>query len=266
MTEAVVNLISTSKASDNGYRALADLAAAAAGLHYRIIGGHMVQILIHAFPTPNALLRGTSDADAGVGAPVAAGPELGERLADRGYRSTSGNHYELANGEDTLSVDLLVPNASVDDLDLLGGRKFDSAPGLDLAMNSTPIAVDVHAHLRDTSTLQFQVLVPNVECAVVMKTLVRRNRLVSKDITDLASLLEIAFEHRGKIPWDLDVESRMIGLRLDTARELHAMVSRIENGADIVAGSGINSSRFAALIREQVLRPQASRRARPRTR
>ena len=60
MTEVVVNLISTSKASDNGYRALADLAAAATGMDYRIIGGHMVQILIHAFPTPKAVLRGTS--------------------------------------------------------------------------------------------------------------------------------------------------------------------------------------------------------------
>jgi hypothetical protein len=171
VTQKSVDLVSTSRASDNGYRALADLAAAAEGLDYRVIGGHMVQILIHAYPAPNAIYRGTSDADAGVGAPVAAGPELAGRLVGLGYKATSGNHYELVGADSELHVDILVPNSSIDPLELLGGRRFDSAPGLDLAMNSDPISVEVRAHLQDASTLHFEVLVPTVECAVVMKTL-----------------------------------------------------------------------------------------------
>ncbi|WP_041810966.1 hypothetical protein [Rhodococcus jostii] len=40
-----------------GPSALADLAAAAAGKNYRIIGGHMVHILSHVYPTEAAVAR-----------------------------------------------------------------------------------------------------------------------------------------------------------------------------------------------------------------
>jgi hypothetical protein len=85
--------------------------------------------------------------------------------------------------------------------------------------------------------------------------LVRQDRLASKDITDLASLLEIAFAHRDSIAWKLDSEAHARGLRLDAARELHTMVQQIEGGVDLVANSGVRGFRLAALIRELVRRP-----------
>jgi len=61
-----IHVISTSRAADLGYMALADVADAAQVRDYRIIGGHMVQLLLHAYPTPEAVERTTADADAGI--------------------------------------------------------------------------------------------------------------------------------------------------------------------------------------------------------
>lgn len=50
-----INVISMSNAADLGYRALADVAAASEGIplaDYRIVGGHMVQMLMQVYPTP----------------------------------------------------------------------------------------------------------------------------------------------------------------------------------------------------------------------
>lgn len=48
-----------------GYRAQQAVAqAVAGGGDYRIIGGHMVRMLLHVYPTANAVLRSTADADA----------------------------------------------------------------------------------------------------------------------------------------------------------------------------------------------------------
>ncbi|TQC42629.1 hypothetical protein EEB14_47715 [Rhodococcus sp. WS4] len=106
----VVRIDAASSAADLGLRALADLAAAATGHNYRIIGGHMVQILCHAYPTEGTVARVTADADAGMDAVVAGGADLHANLLARGYERVRGNHYEAPSGEDTpLAVDLLVP-------------------------------------------------------------------------------------------------------------------------------------------------------------
>jgi len=78
-----INVISTSNAANLGYRALADVADAAAGLNYgeyRIVGGHMVQLLFHVYPTETAMQRTTADADAGIKQATAAGQALHERI------------------------------------------------------------------------------------------------------------------------------------------------------------------------------------------
>ena len=63
--------------------ALADLAAAACGQDYRIIGGHMVHILSHVYPTAAVVARVTADADAGMDAVVAGGADLHSNLLAR---------------------------------------------------------------------------------------------------------------------------------------------------------------------------------------
>jgi len=70
---AEVHISAASNAADRGLRALADLAAAAHGSNYRVIGGHMVHILGRVYPTTEQVARVTADADAGMD-PVVARP------------------------------------------------------------------------------------------------------------------------------------------------------------------------------------------------
>ena len=75
-----IDIFAASNAADLGLRALADLASASEGHSYRVIGGHMVHILTHVYPAPDAVARVTADADAGIETVVAAGDGLHENL------------------------------------------------------------------------------------------------------------------------------------------------------------------------------------------
>lgn len=59
---ASVVMACTAVAEDNGMRALRDVAAVAADIEYRVIGGHMVRLLRHVYNVPG-IPRLTSDAD-----------------------------------------------------------------------------------------------------------------------------------------------------------------------------------------------------------
>lgn len=97
----------TAVADDNGMRALCDVAAVAADIEYRVIGGHMVRLLRHVYSVPGTP-RLTSDADTGIDVNVASTGNLHDRLTALGYTAECGNRYEL--GEQ--AVDLLVPAAA----------------------------------------------------------------------------------------------------------------------------------------------------------
>lgn len=85
-----IAVVSTTVAANQGYRALADVADIAQGTNYRVIGGHMVQLLLHVYPTSNAHARLTADADAGVEQQVAAAGNLHGRAARSRVRSSAG--------------------------------------------------------------------------------------------------------------------------------------------------------------------------------
>ncbi|MFD4433342.1 hypothetical protein ACFWPJ_28845, partial [Nocardia sp. NPDC058497] len=111
----VIHVRSTSRAADRGFRALADLATAAEPLDvgaYRVVGGHMVQLLQHAYPIPHWPLRGTADADAGMAQEtlVAVEPQLHQRIQELGYTLAEGNHYTREVSGDRLDIDILVPS------------------------------------------------------------------------------------------------------------------------------------------------------------
>ncbi len=127
-----INVISMSNAADLGYRALADVAQAAEGLDYRIVGGHMVQLLIHLYPTPAATERSTADADAGIDRTTAAGQDLHRALLARGYKAETGNRYIRGGNTagDDIIVDVLLPHGTVGRPDVVNGRGFDAVPGL----------------------------------------------------------------------------------------------------------------------------------------
>ena len=46
---------------------------------------------------------------------------------------------------------------------------------------------------------------------------------------------------------------------MDTARELYAMLDKIEHGHNVVAMSGVNPTRLAALIRNLIGQPAKQR-------
>ncbi len=116
--------------------------------------------------------------------------------------------------------------------------------------------VRVRARLTTSETLTFEVPVPDVEQAVVLKALAWRSRLAPKDVTDLCALLVIAHEYRDRLPeWKLDTPHK--GARGDAAKALFALVSMIDRRRP-VDGLTIAPGRLAALIRTLVAGPEAN--------
>ncbi|WP_148302234.1 hypothetical protein [Tomitella biformata] len=158
-------------------------------------------------------------------------------------------------------MDILVPKTGPDKIAVLGGRGFDAAPGLSLALSRRAVEVDVDAQLQDGRKLRFTVPIPDVEAALVLKALAWQSRLALKDASDIATLLEIANVHRDAFDsrWMLDDPLRAArGERLDAARALHQLADRLDRG--VVAVPQQPSPRLIALIRRHVYAPSAGRR------
>ena len=253
MTEVFID--AASNAADLGLRALSDLSAAAAGYEYRVIGGHMVHILSHVYPTEEATQRATADADAGISTEVAGGPDLDRGLLDRGYTRVNGNRWEAPSGDpdNPLAVDLLVPSSSGKKLEIkfLGDYEhgFDAIPGLALALSSAPLEITVRARLHSGESKTFDVCVPDVEAAVVLKALAWDSRYASKDIEDLCSLIAMVHHHRENIVWRLDQPCK--GARGDAARVLRGLFDTANRGRRI-NGLRMPAARFGALIQRHV--------------
>jgi Nucleotidyl transferase AbiEii toxin, Type IV TA system len=213
----------TAVADDNGMRALRDVAAVAADIEYRIVGGHMVRLLRHVYNVPG-IPRLTSDADTGIDVNVASAGDLHDRLIALGYIAECGNRYER--GEQ--AVDLLVPTAAKPGKRIIGERAFDGVPGLRMALALPPVEVAVTARLTDGDMMEFEVPVPDVEAAFVLKMLARTVRDSERDLLDIETLLEIVAsqpEYRAS-PWRLDdPKITKAGERGDAARVAAQMIS-----------------------------------------
>lgn len=261
-----IKVISMSNAADLGYRALADVAQAAVGIphkNYRIVGGHMVQLLIHTYPTPGATERSTADADAGIDEAVAAGQDFHNQLLERGYEASKGNHYTRQNEDGGLiEVDLLIPHDGIGrpmrHATEVNGRGFDAIPGLKFALAATPLLVDVKVLLfGEKVDLTFTVPVPDVEAALILKALAWKSRTTDKDLADISSLLEIAQLHKDALTnWGYaDERLAATGQRKDAAKALHSIVEMAGRNR-IKPLKGLSSpARLAALIREHIPAP-----------
>jgi hypothetical protein len=224
VTAAVpVVMACTAAAEDNGVRALRDVATVASDIEYRIIGRHMVRLLRHVYNVPG-IPRLTSDADTGIDVNVASTGGLHDRLTALGYTAKCGNRYER--GEQ--AVDLLVPTAAKPGKQIIGERAFDGAPGLRVALALPPIQVVVTARLTDGEAIEFEVPVPDVEAAFVLKMLVRTVRDSERDLLDIETLSEIVAsqpEYHAS-PWRMDDPNiTRLGERGDTARVAAQMIS-----------------------------------------
>lgn len=226
-------LIATSRADDLSLRALADVAHITVEDNARVVGGQMTSLLLTAFPVAGVDPRRTRDADTAVTTELAGTGLLHDRLIDLGYSATSGNSYSKAVPDlatpgtrpPEQSVDLLVP--SLDGRfhsSEHGGRAFDAAPGLALALAAAPIVIDVVATLLDGTMLEFTARVPTVEIAIVVKALTYGSRQQDRDIEDIYRLLEIAHSYSDEEigEWRLG-DAELVGARRDSASALHAL-------------------------------------------
>lgn len=234
-----------SNADDLAYLALRDLASITGDLgEYRVVGGHMVNLLRLAFPAAGAIVRRTSDADAAIGLQIAADGRMHDRLLDLGYRPESGNHYIL----DGRTIDLLIPSGTSSfTQEEKGGRSFDAAPGLMLDPETPHFAVTVTVVFRDGDEAVFTVRVPTVERAVILKSYAVATRNEAKDLVDLYNLLLIAREHDpGTIGgWQLG-ETQLAGTRADAARILGATLFAPTTRRQL-EGTGVSAASLQAL-------------------
>lgn len=261
----LVTAHSTSAADTLGYRgqhAISRTAAARGIENYRIIGGHMVRLLLLAYPTERAVPRSTVDADAGLGDVELVAP-VDEHLQADGFLKKAGNTYakELDNGE-TLSIDLLVPSdrpqPDLRPVAVPGVGQVDSLPALSLVMGIQPLELTVQAHLTAEESLQYDVKIPGLDMALLLKAAGWKNRRSPKDVTDIATLLEIRHAHP-EIPWSL-AAPLLRGRRRDAARalyELEALLGRRQTPPSFPAH--LDRPRLRALIKQHIAQSPTSR-------
>ena len=198
-----LTLISTSRAADAGYLALADLAdiAATMNVEYRIVGGHMVTLLVAASNPGNRLpVRETLDADFGALPEVVGDPRLVQALHERDY-STSGaaNRFVRrctdAYGALDLVIDILAPSyeGMLRSSQQHGDLVVDEIPGLAFAMSRRPIAVDLDTRLTGGRNLHMRLVIPDLTSAICIKAFAYRGRYADKDAVDLWRLMNAAY-------------------------------------------------------------------------
>lgn len=219
------HLISTTAADDAAFLALRDLAAVLGDEQGTgIIGGQMVSLLMAGFPSPGFIPRRTNDADGGVPRAFAASGAVHERLLACGYQPSNGNRYTRFSGDAELALDILVPNLDVRlGTETLGGRRFDSMPGLGVTL-ATRLDIDVFATLSSGEEMQFTAHVPTLEGAIILKAYAWAGRHAHKDALDLYSLFRIGESHDIDVlgGWRLD-ETPPVGARRDAGRILHKL-------------------------------------------
>lgn len=205
-----VTLHSMSRADDVGLRALHGLASLIVDMDCRIIGGHMVRLLQAVYSAAEQSPRVTADADAGISTRLAISGDVHDALISAGFVAEKGNRYrrridsrsrDMAENDGEVAesdavVDLLVPGPVPSRRMTHGERAFDSAGGLRLALEKTPLVMKVEPNLLDGDVLSGTVAVPDVESAVVLKLLAWASRKSQRDLDDLVSLMELVAVRR----------------------------------------------------------------------
>jgi hypothetical protein len=244
-----VTLPSTSGSDDAALRALHDASAAMAHLQEAcIVGGQMVALLCAAFPSAGMIARRTADADAGISPAIATAGTLHDLLLDRGYTPQRGNHYTRGDRE----IDILVPaRTHLFESAEYGGRVFDSAPGLGLALTEH-LELEVTAVLLDGTPLTFRTRVPGVERALIVKALSYESRRSRNDMIDLFNLLQIRHSNE-----PAEIGGWRIGDRADAGarRDAATALNRLAGAPGLrlsLRGSDVPPSEFSALLRRYI--------------
>ena len=224
---------------------------------YRIVGGHMVRLLLKAYPTSAATPRSTLDADAAVGDVEVIGP-LSVRLVAQDFVKDGGNIFrKQVGGEKPIEINLLLSrldhSQGVRQRTVEGVGQVDTLPELSWAMASEPLVLDVTAVLLDGRTITYRTRIPDIEAAVVMNAHAWKSRRMQsdKDLADLRTLFEIRHAYR-ELPWRLD-EPDLRGFRKDGARALHELASTVtRKSAMYRVPAHLDRKHLAALINRYV--------------
>jgi hypothetical protein len=253
MIRRTLETVAVSRADDLAFRALTDIATLTTDLEARVVGGQMVSLLTTAYPTIDAVIRQTADADAAITLELAASGRIHGLLSQAGYKPTSGNSYEKLGQR----IDLLIPaDRNAFDRREVGGRGFDAAPGLHLALAAEPFEAIVGVALTDGTSLHFTARLPTVEIAVVLKAAAYASRGATKDLTDLHNLLQIAhaFDAASIGGWKLE-QPGLSGARGDAQRTLHRIAETARRNP-AMATARVRPEVLTALIRLHVGAPR----------
>ncbi|GAA4846757.1 nucleotidyl transferase AbiEii/AbiGii toxin family protein [Luteimicrobium xylanilyticum] len=228
---------------------------------YRIVGGTMVRLLLHVYPTPRATLRSTLDADAAVGDVEVVGHITAHLLA-QDFSQEKSNVFAKDLGDDQrVEINLLVSRQGsvpgIRPLDIDGLGRVDSLPELRFVLMSPALRLHVSAELWGGQTIDYKTCVPDVEAAVVLKAHAWKNRRSEKDLADLHSLLEIREQHPD-VAWRLN-ETGLKGFRKDTSlilQELGRNIIRKSSGLPVYGQ--LDRFRMAGLVARHVTSAQGS--------
>lgn len=200
-------LAAGSVADDLGFVALADLAGAVGELDSRIIGGHMVQLLVHRWQLGSQFYRETQDVDLGVPPVAVRDPTLIERLEALGYERLAGNRFGRPIGDLSARaaggsgekpravVDVLVPAyRSRARHDRRFGDHLVTAEvrGLAEAFRRDAVVFDLQLRRLNGEVLTALVAVPDEVSALILKVFAWQTRLAAKDAVDIWRCGEIA--------------------------------------------------------------------------
>lgn len=243
--------LSTSNADDLGYRGQKAVAEAAEGNDYRIVGGHMVRLLLHVYPTTNAIARSTVDADTAIGSLEIAAPMAQNFLAQNFTKEGGNLFYQDIAPEQRVEINLLAPRTGpapgLRPQTVPGVGQIDTLPELDYIFHYDPLIVDVEVDLYNGEKLSYQTRIPNLEEALVLKAFAWKERVKGKDLADLHTLLEIREAHP-EAPWRLN-EPHLIGFRKDTVRILQPLVKELsKKRTPFPVPDTVDKRRCAALI------------------
>lgn len=196
-------LASTSRAADGAYLALLDLAEIATSLdvEYRIVGGHMVTLLVAAHGVSDQVpMRETLDADFGALPQVVADPRLPLALRERQYTSSEAanrfvRHQHDVDGRLDLVIDILAPSYQGRLLSSQqhGDLVVDEIPGLAFALSRPPTTVELRVSLLGGGEVDMRLALPDLTSALCVKALAYRGRFADKDAVDLWRLVSAAY-------------------------------------------------------------------------
>ena len=186
---------SWSSVDDLGHPGQQAVAEAARTTDYRIVGGHMVRLLLLAHPAERAVQRTTIDADAAVNDVDVIGPIV-QRLLDQEFIKERGNVYTKAiESERHVEINLLLSRTGgaggIKPQKVDGVGQVDTLQELSFILLRPALRAKVTAHLTTGETLSYTVPIPGLEEAFILKAHAWASRGLKhdRDLADLHMLL-----------------------------------------------------------------------------